>query len=149
MGELARKGAMTRPGSVLILVLVSIAALNALCFRQWFATTHILDAVLQKERYEQRFWIAQGLLDCSIAFCSHQWPRLHEYMYQEGIKKMTLAVHHGLDDFNAELYLYNQSPEKMHLELRLIQKEMCVASHQCTLTCTSEQAYRVTEWQST
>lgn len=138
-------------GSATLLVMLLLAAITAICLRQGFTGTVLVEIAAQKEKVEQRFWLAQGLLECGIVMGKKKWEALLEQLAQKKKKMMILSIPswppEGDDRYryHGQLALHKIAEEKIKIVAALLAGDKKMAGQCCVLSKSGE-IFAVTEW---
>jgi|GEM_PF-5667522 hypothetical protein len=138
---------MRQQGSILLVVLLTLSALIILCSKQSFFSSLMVDTVLAKEAQEKKFWLLQGLLECSTMLCKNHWPEIEQCVREK--KKLSLIVPQWPPggEHRAEIKIMQAAENKFLVQVHLYKEQSNLGGQSCLLsTQTVTKNFKISDW---
>ena len=138
---------MKHPGSILLIVILTLSALILLCTKQLFVASLTMDTVFAKQAQEKKFWLLQGLLECTALMCKNHWGKLQQQLREK--KKISLFVPHWPPngEYRAELHIMQITEKSIKVDVQLYQEQKNMGVQSCVLTTdATTKTTRMSEW---
>lgn len=82
---------VNKQGSALLMLMLGVASVVIVCYKDRFATSLLVDVALKKEAYEKKWWAAHGLLAYGIAYGADHFLKVQSYLIGHPSLIMTCA----------------------------------------------------------
>lgn len=82
-------------GSATLLIVLAISAIVACCMTLWHGVSFFNDMCIQRQQYEQRYWLAEGILTMGIAICKNNYTKILQ------LKKKAFSINTGFWSIDA------------------------------------------------